>query len=564
MEISHAEDALLSFAHCFLITLLALTTVTISIAAPPEQPKPAGPVYVSLDSWIYPALKRLASLGYAPDEESLSAPWTRRQCLTLVEEAQDIAARRSTKESAGTLNSEAQQLIAALKAEFARDDNAAASASVESLYTRYTQIAGSPLRDSYHFGQTIVDDFGRPYSQGGSTVDGFSAYGTLGRFSAYFRGEYQYAGGRDAYSQSVNDAIASADGVPPQTAAAVKSTNRFDPLEMYLGARFGDFNVTIGKQSLWWGPGSDSAFAFTNNAEPFYAIRVAQELPIVLPGPFRFLGRIRTEFVLGKLAGHQYPPRPLINAQKITLQLTQDFEIGFSRSSIFGGVGHPLTTGSFFSSFFSTSSTGGTGFGSVNDPGDRRSGFDFRWRVPGLRRYLTIYSDSLADDEPNPLASPRRSAWGPGIYITQLPRLKHLDLRFETYSTWLYRGDAGGQFIYWNDQYRDAYTNDGNLLGSSVGRDARAYSVSSTYWWSAQNTLTASFRQTKTGSNFIPGGGTQTDVSLSLQRELRPNLLGKFFVQYERYYIPILGAPKQDVTASVEFTFSPKTLTIRR
>jgi hypothetical protein len=564
MEISHAEDALLPFVHRFLITLLVLITVTISIAAPSEQPKPAGPVYVTLDSWIYPALKRLASLGYAPDEESLSAPWTRQQCLTLVEEAQDIATRRSTKESAGALNSEALQLIAALKAEFARDDNAAASASVESLYTRYTQIAGSPLRDSYHFGQTIVNDFGRPYSQGGSTVDGFSAYGTLGRFSAYFRGEYQYASGRDAYSQNINDAIASADGVPPQTAAAVKLTNRFDPLEMYIGARFGDFNVTIGKQSLWWGPGTDSAFAFSNNAEPFYAIRVAQALPIVLPGPFRFLGRIRTEFVLGKLAGHQYPPRPLINAQKITLQLTQDFEIGFSRSSIFGGVGHPLTTGSFFSSIFSTSSTGGTAFGSGNDPGDRRSGFDFRWRVPGLRRYLTIYSDSLADDEPNPLASPRRSAWGPGIYITQLPRLKHLDLRFETYSTWLYRGDAGGQFIYWNNQYRDAYTNDGNLLGSSVGRDARAYSVSSTYWWSAQNTLTASFRQTKTGSNFLPGGGTQTDVSLTLQRELRPNLLGKFFVQYERYYIPILSTPKQDVTASIEFTFSPKNLVIRR
>jgi hypothetical protein len=184
--------------------------------------------------------------------------------------------------------------------------------------------------------------------------------------------------------------------------------------------------------------------------------------------------------------------------------------------------------------------------------------------VPGLRRYLTIYSDSLADDEPNPLASPRRSAWGPGIYITQLPRLKHLDLRFETYSTWLYRGDAGGQFIYWNNQYRDAYTNDGNLLGSSVGRDARAYSVSSTYWWSAENTLTASFRQTKTGSNFLPGGGTQTDVSLTLQRELRPNLLGKVFVQYERYYIPILSTPKQDVTASIEFTFSPKNLAMRR
>jgi hypothetical protein len=491
-------------------------------------------------------------------------PWTRQQCRTLVDEAQDIASRRSTKDNAGELNAEALRLIAALKVEFAGDGDERASVKVESLYTRYMQVAGSPLRDSYHFGQTIDNDFGRPYSQGGSTVDGFSAYGTLGRFSAYFRGEYQYAGGRNAYSQNLTNFIAGADGVPPQPAAAIKASDKFDPLEMYLGARFGDFNVTVGKQSLWWGPGSDSAFAFSNNAEPFYAIRVAQAVPIVLPGPLRFLGRIRTEFLVGKLSGHQYPPRPFINAQKITLQLTEDFEVGFSRSSIFGGVGHPLTTGSFLDSIFSTSSTGGTAFGSVNDPGDRRSGFDFRWRVPGLRRYLTVYSDSLADDEPNPLSSPRRSAWGPGLYITQLPRLKHLDLRFETYSTLLYRGDAGGQFIYWNDQYRDAYTNNGNLLGSWVGRDARAYSASSTYWWSAQNTLTASFRQIKTGGNFLPGGGTQTDVSLTLQRELRPNLLGKFFVQYERYYIPILSTPKQDVTASVEFTFSPKDWVARR
>jgi hypothetical protein len=328
--------------------------------------------------------------------------------------------------------------------------------------------------------------------------------------------------------------------------------------------QLGDFDVTFGKQSLWWGPGETSAFHFGDNAEPMYMLRVAQAAPIVLPGPLRYLGRIRTQFLVGELAGHQYPPRPLINAQKITFQLTQDFEIGFTRSSLFGGVGHPLTVRSLFQSFFSTSSTGSTAFGSANDPGDRRSGFDFRWRVPGLRRYLTIYSDSLADDEPNPLDSPRRSAWGPGLYITQLPRLRNLDLRFETYSTWLYRKDEGGLFIYWNDQYRDAYTNSGYLLGSWVGRDARAYTASSTYWWSAQNKVTASLRQTKTGSNFVPGGGTQTDVSLTVQRQLRPELLGTAFVQFERYYLPILGGPRKDVAAGLQLTFYPKNWSIRR
>jgi hypothetical protein len=289
-----------------------------------------------------------------------------------------------------------------------------------------------------------------------------------------------------------------------------------------------------------------------------YALRLAQRTPLVLPGPFRFLGRIRTQFLLGRLTGHAFPPKPFINAQKITFQLTEDFEVGFTRSAIFGGVGHPLTPNSIFRSFFSTASTGKTAFGSSNDPGDRRSGFDFVLHMPGLKRYVTIYSDSLADDEPNPLASPHRSAWAPGLYLTQLPGLRHMDFRFETFSTWLYRGDEGGAFFYWNDQYRDAYTNDGNLFGSWVGRDARAYVASSTYWWSAKDKITALYKQIKTGSQFLPGGGTQTDISLNVQWQLRPNLLGTAFMQHERYFVPALGGARNNIAAGFGLTLYPK------
>jgi PAS domain-containing protein len=524
----------------------------------------SGPVYVPLDSWVYPVLRRLAAMGYAPDEESLATPWTRQQCFMLVDEAEDIASRRCTKVSARGTNEEALALISALKAAFGRYNEASAELTLESIYTRYMHVAGSPLRDSYHFGQTITDDYGRPYENGPNTVDGFSAYGRFRSFSAYLRGEYQEAGGRGPYNVNVRDFVASADGIPLKPPAGVQSTSRFDPVEMYVGAHFRNFDITAGKQSLWWGPGEASAFHFSNNAEPMYAVRVSQSLPALLPGPLRALGRIRTQFLLGRLSGHQYPPRPFINAQKITLQLTQDLELGFTRSAIFGGVGHPLTARSFLRSFFSFSSTGSTGFGAARDPGDRRSGFDFRWHLPGLRRYVTLYSDSLADDDPNPLANPHRSAWGPGIYISQLAPLRKLDLRFESYSTWIYRKDEGGRFIYWNNQYHDAYTNDANLLGSWVGRDARAYTASSTYWWSAQNKVTAAFRQTKAGSRFLPGGGTQTDLSVNLQWQLRPELLTNAFIQYERYFVPVLGGPRRDVVAGMQFTFYPSSWGIRR
>ena len=139
-----------------------------------------------------------------------------------------------------------------------------------------------------------------------------------------------------------------------------------------------------------------------------------------------------------------------------------------------------------------------------------------------------------------------------------------MDFRFETYSTWLYRGDEGGLFFYWNNQYRDAYTNNGYLLGSWIGRDARAYQASSTYWWSAQNKITASFRQTKTGSMFLPGGGTQSDLSISGQWQLRSDVAVNPFLQFERYSIPALGSPKQNLSVGLQITFNPKNLGVAR
>jgi hypothetical protein len=480
-----------------------------------------------------------------------------------VDEAADIASQHSTKVLEADRNKEALSLITSLQSEFANEAERHSEARVESVYARALQVSGTPLRDSYHFGQTFVNDDGRPYAGGTNSVTGFSAFGTLGIFSGYFRGEYQQAGGQRPYSINVQLPLGLVDGVPPRS-GPIRSTGSFNALETYVGANLGALNITFGKQSLWWGPGEESAFHFSNNAAPFYMLRVAQQTPIVLPGPLRFLGHIRAQMLIGKLSGHLYPPRPFINAQKITFQLTRNLELGFTRSTIFGGVGHPLTTDSVLRSFFSAASTGGTAFGSANDPGDRRSGFDFHWRVPGGSRFVTIYSDSLADDEPNPLASPRRSAWGPGIYFTQIPFVRHMDFRFETYSTRLYRGDEGGQFFYWNNQYRDGYTNNGYLLGSWVGRDARAYLASSTYWWSAENKLKISFRQNKTGSAFLPGGGTQTDVTLNGSLRVRRQYQIEAQVQGERYFIPLLGPPKINLSFGLQVTFSPKNPIVAR
>ncbi len=74
-----------------------------------------GSPYVELDSWIYPAIERLAAMGYIHSEFLGMRPWTRNECAELVDEAGD-AMRDSDNVPA-----QADQLFTELQKEFHGD-----------------------------------------------------------------------------------------------------------------------------------------------------------------------------------------------------------------------------------------------------------------------------------------------------------------------------------------------------------------------------------------------------------------------------------------------------------
>jgi hypothetical protein len=108
--------------------------------------------------------------------------------------------------------------------------------------------------------------------------------------------------------------------------------------------------------------------------------------------------------------------------------------------------------------------------------------------------------------------------------------------------------------------YRDSYTNKGYLLGSWAGRDARAYVASSTFWLSGRSKLEGTYRQIKTGNNFLPGGGTQSDGIVTAQWGLNSEWLIVATAQYERYFLPVLGPARQTVLGSFQLVFTPQKL----
>jgi membrane-associated phospholipid phosphatase len=540
-------------------------------------PQNLGSPYVPLDSWIYPALDRLAGLGLIDSGFAGMRPWTRRECMRQLSEAEE-------KVTGEQQNNEAQKLVDALQREFSPESEATGDGNdrgtfrLESVYSRMEHIAGTPLTDGYTFGQTQINDFGRPYGEGWSTVNGFSAYATRGPWVAYVRGEEQSAPSIPAFSLATRQFVQQVDiypALPPGTAQP--PVTQFSLLDAYVGLMLSNYQVSFGKQSLSWGPGDGGSMTLSNNAPPINMFRISRTTPLKLPSILGWLGPMRTEFFLGQLAGQEFienpsgifgqfgqslSPQPFIHGQKISFKPTANFEFGFHRTTIYGGPGYPLTFHTLIRSLFTT---GNENAGGPSKPGNRTSGLNFSYRLPYLRNWLTLYGEGYTDDEFSPIAYVDVSAWRAGLYLSHFPGVSRLDLRAEG----VYTDVPGGVLantkqpgsFYANGTWRSGYTNNGDLIGSWIGRGGQGAQAWSNYWFGAHNRLQLNFRHQKVSQEFIPGGGTLTDVGARGDYWVRSNLALSASVQYERWLFPVIQPNAQrNVTGAVGIVFQPEKL----
>jgi len=294
-----------------------------------------------------------------------------------------------------------------------------------------------------------------------------------------------------------------------------------------------------------------------------------------IPWVSRFLGPMRVEIFFGQLGGQhftggpdfttsgsfavEYQPQPFINGQRFSFKPTRNFEFGFSRTGIQGGPGIPLTLGVLWHSIFTASSAPP---GSLQDPGDRRSGMDWSYRLPKLRDWVTFYGDAFAEDQPSPIVYWDRSAIRGGLYFSHLPKLPRLDLRMEGVYTDIPAGGALSRgFFYYNFRFKEGYTNCGQLLGSWIGREGQGAQAWANYWLGPRDRIQVNFRHQKVSQQFVPGGGTLTDVGVRGDYWPTQNIGLTTSFQYERWLFPIIKpGPQNDVSVSVGIQIQPQKL----
>lgn len=542
----------------------------VEIAPNPEH---LASTFVPLDSWINTALERLITHGYIDTAFAGIRPWTRMDCARMIE------GLKSEVDGTPDLPPLMAATVKDLQVEFANELSALEGTPVEmvkldSVYTRVMGIAGQPLNDN-NLGQTIVNDYGRPYQQGVNNYTGFVARADEGRFAFYVNGEYQHSPSAPAYPLQTREAIAAVNNDPVQPGVPFPTVNTFTLLDTYVTTPLFGQDITVGKQSLDWGPTEAGSFAISNNAEPFWMLRISRTRPLWIPGISYLLGPFGFDNFFGGLSGHtEFPQSPYMYGQKFSFKPLgnisihgvhpfKNMEMGFTRTTIFAGQHHvPLTFGSFWNSFTSVNSVSADVKFSRNDPGARFTTFDFNWQVGS---WAALYVDMLTHDELLPLVTFRRTAFNPGVYLSHFPHIPKLDFRVEGLTTNRQTYSAGGAyFFYYEVLYRNLYLNNDNLIGNWIGRDANGYAAWTTYTINPLASIQFSYRGMKVSKEYIPFGTTQNVGSVAAIFRVQKQWEVKSFLQYEKWLVPILNPTRQtDVALSVQLTWFPNKFGLR-
>jgi hypothetical protein len=571
-------------------------------AAPSCLPAVLGSPYMPVDSWVYPAVLRLYSLGFVDNVFLGMRPWTRASVGHMVE----VAGARIDDADAGAATDEAQGIYDALMHELRYDIAGPClpyqgNSRIESVYTVARGISGTPLRDSYHLGSTIINDYGRPYENGFNNYSGASGYAAAGRFVLYVRGEFQGAPSAAGYFPALAQMLSTVDGTTylnpttglpynqatiPMGPIATTTDGRF--IEAYVSAHVLNHEISFGKQDEWLGPGLGGGMAYSNNAENIYSFRINRVEPLHIPLLSRLTGPFRYDFLVGSLRGHTYMPNPAnpgganpdlpnvinpgnpwVHVEKISFRPTENLEFGFERTVIWGGQGHaPITIHTFLKSFVSMSSASGNTKNGRDDPGARFGAFDFSYRLPFVRKWLTLYTDSEVHDDVSPADAPRRAAYRPGLYLSHVPGIPKLDLRVEAASTDPSSSDHPsqnsypshyGHFMYYEGIQKQGYTNQGQLFGDWIGREDKGGQAWITYHLSGNEWLQVGLRNQKATSYFIPGGTTLNDINFQVVKRLGKDFEVNGNFALEHWKAPIYLFGQQTVTTTtIHLTWFPE------
>jgi hypothetical protein len=230
-----------------------------------------------------------------------------------------------------------------------------------------------------------------------------------------------------------------------------------------------NFEVEVGRDSLWWGPGYHAALLMSNNAPPMDMIKLSNPEPILLPWIFSYLGPVQFNLVFSQL-NDERPGSELANpfyyGFRLGIKPHPFLELGVTQQCIFGGPGRrDLSLGEIITTLYSN-----TNRDNLKTDSNQEFAVDFALTIPNIKKYIFLadgikfYCEVGAEDTGNP---PDRRAYIAGFALYNLFTLEQTVFRGEYAILSPYSVPLAW---YNHGSYPMRY--EGQVLGDYVGTDA--------------------------------------------------------------------------------------------
>jgi len=397
---------------------------------------------VRLDHWSYDAIDKLIGQGLINSAMMTSRPVSRLEMARHIAEATEKAQQLNVK------NEIILSIIDRLKTEF-KDELIAIDAldgsSVESFM--------KPIEDPY-IKYVFADKRTGLENQRGDVFDRHSNY-------------------RLGFASRMKFFDTLAFYLHPEYTYSSSDPGDIDLIEAYGKLSFGNLEVEVGKDSLWWGPGYHGSILMSNNTEPFKMIKISNPRPILLPWIFRRLGPFKAVWFLTELETGRTIPEAKLTGLRLNFKPNPAFEFGLSRAIMFGGSGRPRVG---LKDYFSMWRPG------PEQPGTNQlAGFDasvlisLDGKIPA--KSIKLYTEFIGEDEAGGLPA----KWGRlfGMQLNDIFRTGKTDLRIEYANNHV---SGYPNVFYVHSVYGSGYTYKGRIIGHHMGTDTRDLFIRLTHY----------------------------------------------------------------------------------
>ena len=451
---------------------------------------------VPLDSNYYLYLDKLEGMGYVSDIPTGTKPYSRLDMAKWVLQAENVAKTKPMPKYLQTYFNTMRADLAEEIAYLQGDTNKFES----NLKLRNAKVEFSYMdQDNSRQGYKVSP------SNGGNAGEWNRAHWQMLNHN---NNGYRYGDGFNAVgslniSGSVNKDFAL--GITPRFSWDKDEHGDASLIDGYVKTHVGVWGVTVGKQPLYWGQGTNGTLAFSNNATPQTMVKLNLLEPHTFDnGLLKFLGKANVNVFASRLEGNRVETSgteyekdhaPFVGI-RVDVMPTDAFTIGLERMSML----RKFDKDWFFGNNAETKDAEGW-----NDI----AGFDMRYRFPGVQIYGSLYGEDQAH------AFPCEDAYTVGLYFPQLVKDGSWDLRLEGSQTnWAW-------YHHWVMQNGWTYKDD--IMGDWMGNDARKYYAQVNHYLDNGDRLGLSFVRVdmnRTATNSRQLSEVQLDYSTKLQDAL--------------------------------------------